>query len=214
MYQTRCEGQLSSKQNLNRNLFQTNSKRNLYQRIFFIWKNMPTQKSLKRNLYEKNIWREISPQKKCSNNLSSKNSTKLWGDILCQKKMKTNLYQTIVQAAFPCKIMKKISTKKIGKTISTKNQKKTSPPKKSAHNHGKKHGKIQNWWDLGNTFFFSESSSLSILAIFQLIQFDFCWRRFLLNVFWWQKHVLRFPGVCMFLFFPFFASYFPNLHVF
>ena len=34
MYQTRCEGQLSSKQNLNRNLFQTNSKKNLYQRIF------------------------------------------------------------------------------------------------------------------------------------------------------------------------------------
>ena len=127
MYQTRCEGQLSSKQNLNRNLFQTNSKRNLYQRIFFIWKNMPTQKSLKRNLYEKKIWREISPQKKCSNNLSSKNSTKLWGDILCQKKMKTNLYQTIVQAAFPCKIMKKISTKK---------SEKQSQPKINGGPHG------------------------------------------------------------------------------
>ena len=35
-----------------------------------VWGNMPTQKSLKRNLYQKNIWR-ISPTKK-SNNFSTK----------------------------------------------------------------------------------------------------------------------------------------------
>ena len=114
---------------------------------------MPTQKSLKRNLYEKNIWREISPPKKCSNNLSSKNSTKLWGDILCQKKMKTNLYQTIVQAAFPYKKRRKYLQKKSEKQFQPKIKKKEpSPPKKSAQNHDKKHGKIQNWWNLGKTF--------------------------------------------------------------
>ena len=123
--------------------------------------------------------------------------------------MKTNLYQTIVQAAFPCKIMKKISTKK--------NRKKQSQPKKREKNH--LHQKIctQSWQETwqnselmrsGKNVFFNESSSLSILAIFQLIQFDFCWRRFLLNVFWWQKHVLRFPGVCMFLFFSIFCILF------
>ena len=55
------KGNSLANKNLNRNLFQTNSKKNLYQRIFE--KNTPTQKSLKRNLYEKNICREISPPK-------------------------------------------------------------------------------------------------------------------------------------------------------
>ena len=176
---------------------------------------MPTQKSLKRNLYEKNIWREISPPKKCSNNLSSKNSTKLWGDILCQKKNEDK--------SLPNNCSSGISLQNNEENIYKKKSEKTISTKKREKNH--LHQKIctQSWQETwqnselmrsGKNVFFNESSSLSILAIFQLIQFDFCWRRFLLNVFWWQKHVLRFPGVCMFLFFPFFASYFPNLHVF
>lgn len=56
----------ATKQTLNRNLFQASSKRNRK----IVWGNMPTQKSLKRNLYQKNIWR-ISPTKK-SNNFSTK----------------------------------------------------------------------------------------------------------------------------------------------
>ena len=57
----------ATKQTLNRNLFQASSKRNRK----IVWGNMPTQKSLKRNLYQKNIWR-ISPRKK-TNNFSTKN---------------------------------------------------------------------------------------------------------------------------------------------
>ena len=57
----------ATKQTLNRNLFQASSKRNRK----VVWGNMPTQKSLKRNLYLKNIW-IISPRKK-SNNFSTKN---------------------------------------------------------------------------------------------------------------------------------------------
>ena len=56
----------ATKQTLNRNLFQASSKRNRKT----VWGNMPTQKSLKRNLCQKNIWR-ISPTKK-SNNFSTK----------------------------------------------------------------------------------------------------------------------------------------------
>ena len=56
----------ATKQTWNRNLFQASSKRNRK----IVWGNMPTQKSLKRNLYQKNIWR-ISPTKK-SNNFSTK----------------------------------------------------------------------------------------------------------------------------------------------
>ena len=63
----------ATKQTLNRNLFQASSKRNRK----IVWGNMPTQKSLKRNLYQKNIWR-ISPRKKTIflPKIISKDSTK------------------------------------------------------------------------------------------------------------------------------------------
>jgi len=57
--------------------------------------------------------------------------------------MKTNLYQTIVQAAFPYKKRRNYLQKNRKNNLNQKS-KKTSPPKKSAQNHDKKHGKIQN----------------------------------------------------------------------
>ena len=75
----------ATKQTLNRNLFQASSKRNRK----IVWGNMPTQKSLKRNLYQKNIWR-ISPRKKNKHFFYQKLSRKilpreLWRYILCPK---------------------------------------------------------------------------------------------------------------------------------
>ena len=94
LYQAICEWQLSTKQTLNRNIFQTNSKGNLPKSI---WKSMPTKRNLKRNLYGKKIWRENSPPKKFSNNYSNQKFSrrilprKLWRDIPC----KINIWRTI-----------------------------------------------------------------------------------------------------------------------
>ena len=64
LHQTICQGKLSTKQTLNKSLFQTNSKRNLYQRMFeetclpnIFWrristKKMPEEKSLPRNSFK------------------------------------------------------------------------------------------------------------------------------------------------------------------
>ena len=85
---------------------------------------IPKEKSLRKEYLERNL----SP-KKCSNSLSSKNYTKLWGDILCQKKMKTNLYQTIVQAAFPYKKRRKYLQKNRKNNLNQKSKKNISTKK-------------------------------------------------------------------------------------
>ena len=145
--------------------------------------------------------------------MSSKNSTELWGDILCQKKMRKNLYQASVQAAIPYK--GKNIQKNIGKTTSTKKQRRTISisTKKSANNHDKKHGKNQEWWNLEkNAAYFVGISSLLILAIFWLKQFDFCSRRFLLKLFLVAKKHVPWISLLLHVFvFSFFESRFFNL---
>ena len=75
IHRTICEGKLSTKQALHKSIFQTNSKRNLYQRIFeetclpnIAWNESLPTKYLKRNL---------SPEY-FSNNFSTKICFKKW----------------------------------------------------------------------------------------------------------------------------------------
>ena len=89
---------------------------------------MPTQKSLKRNLYERLYEGKYLPKKLFKQFVYqkfSKDSTKLWGDILCQKNLKKNLNQTIFQETFA---WRKISTKKTENKFQPKKWR-TSPPK-------------------------------------------------------------------------------------
>ena len=75
IHRTICEGKLSTKQALHKSIFQTNSKKNLYQRIFeetclpnIAWNESLPTKYLKRNL---------SPEY-FSNNFSTKICFKKW----------------------------------------------------------------------------------------------------------------------------------------
>ena len=132
-------------------------------------------------LKKKTSTKKISLPKNCSNNLSSKNSTKLWGDILCQKKKWGNIStKQVFKRHFPTK--KKISTKFIGKTISTKKRDQPSPPQNLQTIITRNMAKIRNDEIWEKRAYFVGISSLLILAIFWLKQFDFCSRRFLLKL--------------------------------
>ena len=93
-YQTICEGQLSTKQASNGNIFQTNSKRNLYQRVF--GKTCLPKKTKEKSRRTKNLKRKLSPKNLLKQFLYQKLSgkilpRKLWRDIPCQ----INIWRTI-----------------------------------------------------------------------------------------------------------------------
>ena len=76
LYQTRCEGKLSTKQALNRNPLQTNSERNLYQRVFeeinkyiYIYLYAYQTYSEGESLRKKYLKRNLSPEKNLSKNV-------------------------------------------------------------------------------------------------------------------------------------------------
>ena len=66
---------------------------------------MPTKNILKTNLYEKGIWREISPQKIFQDffrpTLISKDSAKEIVKRHCLQKLRRNLYQKVCEETFP-----------------------------------------------------------------------------------------------------------------
>ena len=122
----------STKESLNKNIFQTNSEGNLYQRAF---EETCLQKgSLKGNLYQISLKRNLS-QKNISNNFSTKHylkilPRKLWRDILCQQKLKRNLYQkTSRDISLQKKSEEKSPRKNIWREIST-NKRRNFPTKK------------------------------------------------------------------------------------
>ena len=133
LHQTICEGKLSTKQTLNRNLFQTNSNKKPLPKNK--GRNMPTKKSLKRHLYEK-ISEEKSLPRKHFKQFLYQNfphkiiPRKLWRDVL-QTKKKIHLYQkvSLETSAYQKKVWRNISTKKVLEKDPYPQNEETSPPK-------------------------------------------------------------------------------------
>ena len=152
-YQTICEGQLSTKQISNGNIFQTNTKGNLYQRVSgkTCLPKKPKEKSLQKKseeqtqnfLYQK-LSRKIPPRK-------------LWRDIPCEVKIwRTVSTKTFVSRdiSLPNKLKKHLYKKTSEEKSLPKRMKKHLHQKIREKQQNKKHCKNRNWWNLMKQRFF------------------------------------------------------------
>ena len=169
-YQTICEGQLSTKQTSTGDIFQTNSKGSLYQRVF--GKTCLQKNHIKRNLDEKQVWRENSSPKMVQTislpKIISKNSTK--ETLKTHSLPKKNIRRTISTKAslkrhFPTKQIEETSLRKqhLKRNLYQKEWRNISTKKSEKRNITSNMARIgtdKTWWT--NAFFLN------------FINFDFC----------------------------------------
>ena len=132
-YQTICEGQLSTKQTSNGNIFQTNSKGNLYQRLFgkACLPKKPKEKSLRKKSEEKTLPPQKIKQSLYQQLCQKVLPRKLWRDIPCKIKIWKKIYQNIcLKRHFPTKQIEETSLRKehLKRNLYQKVEE-TSPPK-------------------------------------------------------------------------------------